>query len=274
MLLLFIAQIINDRVLLSSVDNSEELLNDNIAVACVEAGSLVACGRIMQAVLSGNSASVGEGFATILLYWVSGQFILLLFSACYRKVTSFEDEAQIKQGNVAVGLSSGLTLVAVAFVITAPILKYGSYPIFLLVSFVGIAFLTLTLTLTRTRTRTLSLTLILTLTLTRWASPSSSCSASSSTAWCCRATPSTARCSSRTGAPRSSRAPPPSPSPSCSTSSSTHPTTRRAEQAHSDSSPGGARRGRVAAVQSLLHAGQTSIKANHGVVRRGECVST
>merc|ERR1719194_377252 len=117
MLLLFIAQIINDRVLLSSVDNSEELLNDNIAVACVEAGSLVACGRIMQAVLSGNSASVGEGFATILLYWVSGQLILLLFSACYR--------------NVAVGLSSGLTLVAVAFVITAPILKYGSYPIFL-----------------------------------------------------------------------------------------------------------------------------------------------
>ena len=105
----------------------------------------------MQAVLSGNSASVGEGFATILLYWVSGQFILLLFSACYRKVTSFEDEAQIKQGNVAVGLSSGLTLVAVAFVITAPILKYGSYPIFLLVSFVGIAFLTLTLTLTLTR---------------------------------------------------------------------------------------------------------------------------
>ena len=55
-------------------------------------------------------------------------------------------------------------------------------------------------------------------------------SASSSTASCCRATPSTARCSSRTGAPRSSRAPPPSPSPSCSTSSSTHPKTRRAEQ--------------------------------------------
>ena len=143
MVLLFIAQIINDRVLLRTVDNSEELLNDNIAVACVEAGSLVACGRIMQAVLSGNSASVGEGFATILLYWVSGQLILLLFSACYRKVTGFENQAEIKQGNVAVGLSSGLTLVAVAWVITAPILKYGSYPIFLLVSFVGIAFLIL-----------------------------------------------------------------------------------------------------------------------------------
>ena len=167
MLLLFIAQIINDRVLLSSVDNSEELLNDNIAVACVEAGSLVACGRIMQAVLSGNSASVGEGFATILLYWVSGQLILLLFSACYRKVTGFENQAEIKQGNVAVGLSSGLTLVAVAFVITAPILKYGSYPIFLLVSFVRVAFRTRT----RTRTRTLTLTLTRTRTRTRTLTP-------------------------------------------------------------------------------------------------------
>ena len=112
----------------------------------------------MQAVLSGNSASVGEGFATILLYWVSGQLILLLFSACYRKVTGFENQAEIKQGNVAVGLSSGLTLVAVAFVITAPILKYGSYPIFLLVSFVRVAFRTRTRTRTRTRPLTLTLT--------------------------------------------------------------------------------------------------------------------
>ena len=143
MLLLFCAQQINNRVLLHSIDNSEALLQDNIAVACVEVGSLVACGRIMQAVLSGSSDSVEEGFATILLYWVSCQFILLLFSACYRKVTNFEDEDQIKQGNVAVGLSSGLTLVAVAFVITSPILKYASYLLFLLVSFVGIALLIL-----------------------------------------------------------------------------------------------------------------------------------
>merc|ERR1711934_275451 len=61
----------------------------------------------------------------------------------YRMLTSFDDESQIKEGNVAVGLSSGLTLVAVSFVITSPILKYSSYFIFLLVSFVGIALLIL-----------------------------------------------------------------------------------------------------------------------------------
>jgi len=143
MVLLFCAQQINHHVLLRTIDNSEELLKDNIAVACMEAGSLIACGRIMQAVLSGSSDSVEEGFATILLYWVSGQLILLLFSVCYRMITSFNDEAQIKAGNVAVGLSSGLTLVAVSFVITSPIMKYASYFIFLLVSFVGLALLIL-----------------------------------------------------------------------------------------------------------------------------------
>ena len=73
MLLLLCAQQINARVMLRTIENSQALLDNNIAVACLEAGSFVACGRIMQAVLSGSSDTVEEAFATILLFWSTSQ---------------------------------------------------------------------------------------------------------------------------------------------------------------------------------------------------------
>ena len=110
-LLLLLAFAINDYVLLRGVSNSDMLIADNVAVATFEGGSFVACGIILRATLTGGDFGVAEGLALTCVYWALAQLLLLIFAYVYRALTFFDDHLALREGNVAAGVSGGLTLV-------------------------------------------------------------------------------------------------------------------------------------------------------------------
>ena len=136
--LLVIAFAINDRVLLATVSNTEALLANNVAIACFEGGSFIACGVILRGTLIGGGYDYGEGLALTVLYFAVSQFLLLITAYLYRLVTKFDDWEELKNGNVAAGLSGAFTLVAIAVIMAYPIPLYVSLIVFLPIAVTGI----------------------------------------------------------------------------------------------------------------------------------------
>eukprot|EP00325_Prymnesiales_sp_UTEX-LB-985_P001195 CAMPEP_0174695264 /NCGR_PEP_ID=MMETSP1094-20130205/1675_1 /TAXON_ID=156173 /ORGANISM="Chrysochromulina brevifilum, Strain UTEX LB 985" /LENGTH=756 /DNA_ID=CAMNT_0015891717 /DNA_START=120 /DNA_END=2389 /DNA_ORIENTATION=+ len=146
--LLVFAFVINDCVLLRNISNTDALRENNIAVALFEAGSFISCGLILRGNLIGtggdtDAADFGFGFALISLYWVITQLVLLLFCFVYRCLTFYDDHAELKAANAAAGLSSGVTLVALAVVMAYPLPYFSSLLVILPIAAVGGAFLLL-----------------------------------------------------------------------------------------------------------------------------------
>jgi uncharacterized membrane protein YjfL (UPF0719 family) len=144
--LLLFAFMINDCVLLRKVSNTDALRSDNVAVALFEAGSFISCGLILRGNLYGtgsdtDAADFGHGFALISLYWLVTQLILLIFCYVYRMITSYDDYEELKAANAASGLSGGVTLVALAVVISYPLPFFSSLLVILPIAACGGAFL-------------------------------------------------------------------------------------------------------------------------------------
>jgi len=132
---------LNHRVLLARLSNTEALLDNNVAVGCLEAGSFVACGLILRGTLTGGDDqwSFAESLALTVLFWAVSQLLLLLTTFVYRAITFFDDWQELKKGNVAAGLSGGLTLVALSTIMAYPIPMYTSLIIVLPIALAGIA---------------------------------------------------------------------------------------------------------------------------------------
>jgi len=141
--LLFLAFLINDLILLHSVDNTLQLREDNVAIALFEGGSFISCGLILRSNLLGSGGDetaedYARGLALVGIYWLVCQAILLLFAYLYRLITSFDDHAELVAGNASAGLSGGLTLVALAVVMSYPLVYYSSLLIFLPIAIIGV----------------------------------------------------------------------------------------------------------------------------------------
>jgi uncharacterized membrane protein YjfL (UPF0719 family) len=137
--LLMLAFEINDCVLLRKISNTESLVRDNVAVACYEGGSFLSCGLILRATLTGGGDySAGEGLALTAIFWALGQLLLLLFAYAYRCFTFYDDYTELKEGNVAAGLSGGMSLVSLAVVLSFPMMYYVSLIIVLPIAVIGI----------------------------------------------------------------------------------------------------------------------------------------
>ena len=137
--LLLLAYAINDCILLMKVSNTEELLKNNVAIAAFEGGSFLACGIILRGSLTGGGDyNMGEGLLLTVLYWAISQLLLIVIAYIYRAITFFDDWDELKKGNVAAGVSGGITLVALAVIMAYPIPMYVSLLIFVPIALVGI----------------------------------------------------------------------------------------------------------------------------------------
>ena len=67
--LLLVSQRINDLVLMPGVKNANLLLENNVAVACLEAGSYLSSGLIVMACVTGSSESFWAGLLLVLIFW-------------------------------------------------------------------------------------------------------------------------------------------------------------------------------------------------------------
>jgi uncharacterized membrane protein YjfL (UPF0719 family) len=112
---LFLAQFVNDAVVIHGIRNDEAVRDGNVAVGFVEFGAYVATGLIAW----GSFAGEGGGFLSSLVFFALGQLALLLMVALYERLTPYAVVQEVRAGNVAAGLMLGGMMVALAVILNA-----------------------------------------------------------------------------------------------------------------------------------------------------------
>ncbi len=108
MVLLFIAGIINDKIILKHFSNHKEIIeNNNVAVALVMGASYIGSGLIIAGGIYGSVS-----FITFIAAFIAGQIILNLFAIFYKIITSYDDQKELKKKNSAAGFAFAGNIIA------------------------------------------------------------------------------------------------------------------------------------------------------------------
>lgn len=118
--LLLISAVVNDKFLLCSFSNRKELIEDqNVGTGAVVAASYIGTALLISSAVKGVSEA---GFVVelidTLVYFMAGQVAFVITGICYQKFTGYDIHAEIERDNVAAGVSFGMTLVAVAILLS------------------------------------------------------------------------------------------------------------------------------------------------------------
>ena len=120
--LLNLAQKINDMVILRGIDNKgEKLESSNLAVGVAEAGGNLGSALIVRAVITGESLGLSLDVGVTIFYFLLGQLGFILFGFLYQMITGYDFLREIKENNVAAGISFGMSLAALGFLIAVPL---------------------------------------------------------------------------------------------------------------------------------------------------------
>lgn len=127
--LLNLAGKINDVLILKRFDNRRELLESkNVGVGIVVACSYLASALIIRSVVLGESLGWVLDILLTLLYFLLAQLTFYLYGLLYQKITKFDFHAEIRQGNVAAGISLGANFIAVGILLAIPLRVSYSLP--------------------------------------------------------------------------------------------------------------------------------------------------
>lgn len=118
---LFSSRYINDKIMLGHINNDQECMKGNTAVGAVEACMYIATGFIINGSISGLSNSLLEGIISTIIFFILGQFVLLVFGYLYEVITPFNIRDEIKNNNLAAGIGLGGILVALGIILRASI---------------------------------------------------------------------------------------------------------------------------------------------------------
>jgi uncharacterized membrane protein YjfL (UPF0719 family) len=118
---LFSCRYINDKIMLGHINNDQECMKGNAAVGTVEACMYIATGFVLNGSLSGLSNTLIEGVLSTIVFFVLGQFALLVFGYLYEVITPFNVRDEIQKGNIAAGLGLGGILVALGIILRSSI---------------------------------------------------------------------------------------------------------------------------------------------------------
>ncbi|QQL45673.1 DUF350 domain-containing protein [Sulfuriroseicoccus oceanibius] len=118
--LLLLSAVVNDKWLLHSFCNRKELIEDrNVGTGAVVASSYVGTALLIAAAVRGASeASFVVELVDTLVYFVVGQLAFIITGVLYQRFTGYDIHAEIERDNVAAGVSFGLTLIAVAVLLS------------------------------------------------------------------------------------------------------------------------------------------------------------
>ncbi len=121
-LLLNLAGMMNDRLILRYFNNKTELLdNRNVGVGVVVAGSYLGSAMIIRSIILGESLAPLLEIALTLFYFFMAQLFFYLYSILYQKVTAYDLHKEIKEGNVAAGISLACNLLSIGILLAIPI---------------------------------------------------------------------------------------------------------------------------------------------------------
>lgn len=113
-LMLYIASVINDKLILYKFHNRKEIIEDqNAGTGAVQAGSFISAGLIIGAAIHGE----GGGPLTAVAFFALSQVVLVVFARAYSLVIGFDVHDEIEKDNVAAGVAFGGTLIAVGIIL-------------------------------------------------------------------------------------------------------------------------------------------------------------
>jgi len=113
--LLYVAHLVNDKLILYKFKNINELVDDkNVGTGAVQAGSYVASGLIIAGAIHGE----GGGIVTATVFFGLGQVALIIFAKIYDVITSYNVHDEIEQDNYAAGIAFSGTLVALGIILS------------------------------------------------------------------------------------------------------------------------------------------------------------
>ncbi|MFH2093691.1 MAG: DUF350 domain-containing protein [Pseudomonadota bacterium] len=129
---MFSCRFLNDFIMLGNIDNDAECIKEftdpnghttigNTAVGMVEAGMYLATGFILSGAVAGTGGSFLQGIASAVLFFILGQLALLIFGLVYELITPFNVRQEIKENNLAAGISLGGILIALGIILRTSI---------------------------------------------------------------------------------------------------------------------------------------------------------
>ena len=138
-LLLNVSRIVNDKLLLNKFDNTKELVQDrNIGTGAVLWGSYIGSALIVRAAIYGESTGWLADIISTLIFFVIGQIGLVIFGWLYSKIARYDIHAEIEKDNISAGIAFGMSLTAIAILLSGYLMYYNSIFGFLLWFVIGL----------------------------------------------------------------------------------------------------------------------------------------
>jgi uncharacterized membrane protein YjfL (UPF0719 family) len=116
---LFLARWLSHRVILGGLSDDEECAKGNVGVGVVQFGIFVATGLILNGALTGDDGDPVRGLAAFALYFLLGQVVFLALAFAFQRMTPFDDRAELRRGNRAVGVEFAGLFISIAIILRA-----------------------------------------------------------------------------------------------------------------------------------------------------------
>lgn len=115
--LLLIAAWISNKLILTKFDLKKEIIADkNEGSGIIEAAIYIANGLILYGALIGESETLVSGITTFLIYWIIGNFVLIIASKIFTSWMSYDIHTEIENDNVAAGISFSGAVLAIGII--------------------------------------------------------------------------------------------------------------------------------------------------------------
>ena len=115
--LLLIAAWISNKLILTKFDLKKEIIADkNEGSGIIEAAIYIANGLILYGALIGESETLVSGITTFLIYWIIGNFVLIIASKIFTSWMSYDIHTEIENDNVAAGVSFSGAVLAIGII--------------------------------------------------------------------------------------------------------------------------------------------------------------
>lgn len=129
--LLNIAGKLNAQLLLKNLDSGQELLkNRNLGIAVVFLGGYIGSAFIIRSIILGETLGWAIDVGMTVLFFFIAQIIFFIYSILYQKVIQYDLKNELKEGNVAAGISFGLNLSAIGILLSVPLQSSYSLVLF------------------------------------------------------------------------------------------------------------------------------------------------
>ena len=126
-LLLNLSRVINDKLILSHFSNTKELITDrNIGTGAVIWGTYIGAALIIRAAIGGEAVNWLIDIVSALIYYVLAQLAFIIYGWIYQWMSRFDLHAEIEKDNIAAGLAFGLSLTAMAIILSGYIAIHDS----------------------------------------------------------------------------------------------------------------------------------------------------